>query len=585
MKKRTLLPLVLLFISVEIAFSQIGINATNTPPATNAMLDISSTTKGLLIPRMTTDQRNLLTATEGLTVYDTDTKGYWFYNGTSWQNMSGSGGGSSKWLSTANDISNINSGNVGIGIATPLGYGHGGTNKIVEIKNNDTGSNAQSQIILSTAGTSGSMGGLTWAAPNMPGAEKRAGLIANLFQTANESRMAFFSRTEAGNLTEKLSIRGNGNVGIGTTAPGFPLNFSNSLGDKISLYGNSGAHYGFGIQGGLFQIHSDAAGANIAFGHGSSGSFTERMRIINNGTDGMILSGRLLIKNGSVPVDPNQTPGVWLYRADNTNLLGFMGTQNNQNVGFYGGPANGGWGFTYDAVNSRVGIGTSNPNAPLGFPPSLGKKITLYPGATGDAGFGMAGNRLQIYADNQAADVAIGYDAAGTFNERFAVKPSGALAVNGNTGALNNVLTSGGGGSPQWQPLSNFVKPAAMAEVTYVLSPFLVQIPGASFQITVPQTGKLVIWVNTNSSLICVNPLAPCPFIWILKTYLNNTDVETNYMQPQSNLSETNNSASLGPLVLNVNAGTYTISYGARLTSLAAPPTIKISAYAQFIAD
>jgi hypothetical protein len=365
-----------------------------------------------------------------------------------------------------------------------------------------------------------------------------------------------------------------------------------------------------------------------------------------------------------------------------------MGTQNNQNIGFYGGPANGGWGFTYDAVNSRVGIGTStptsslnvngqitvdqknfggygglllkgnvpgsnypniaftiknnaatptdvvaamvqgdlvnnaagaetidltfltsktglgglserlriknngnigigttNPNAPLGFPPSLGKKITLYPGATGDAGFGIAGNRLQIYADNAAADVAIGYDAAGTFNERFAVKPSGALAVNGNTGALNNVLTSGGGGSPQWQPISNFVKPAAMAEVTYVLTASPVQIPGASFQISVPLAGKLVIWVNTNSSLICVNPLAPCDFAWILKTYLNDTDVETNYIQPQTQLIETNYSTSLGPLVLNVNAGTYTISYNAKLKSIAAPPTIKISAYAQFIAD
>lgn len=478
------------------------------------------------------------------------------------------------------------------------------------------------------------------------------------------------------------------NVGIGTNTPGFPLNFSNSIGNKISLYGNTGFHYGFGVQSGLLQMYSDAAAANIAFGFGSSLSFTERARIINSGTDGMILNGRLHIKNGSSPVDVNQTPGVWLYRADNTNLLGFMGTQNNQNIGFFGGTANGGWGFTYDAINGRVGIGTStptsslnvngqitvdqknfggygglllkgnvpgnnypniaftitntgrtptdvvaamvqgdlinntvgaetidltfltsnkglgglseklrirsngnigigtsNPNAPLGFPPSLGKKITLYPGTTGDAGFGIAGNRLQIYADNPAADVAIGYDAAGTFNERFAVKPSGAIAVNGSTGALNNVLTSGGGGSPQWQPLGNFIKPAAMAEVTYVLSPLLVRIPGASFQITVPLAGKLVIWVNTNSSLICINPLAPCPFVWFLKTYLNNSDVETNYMQPQTNLIQTNNSTSLGPLVLNVNAGTYTISFGARLQSLAAPPTIKISAYAQFIAD
>ena len=35
----------------------------------------------------------------------------------------------------------------------------------------------------------------------------------------------------------------------------------------------------------------------------------------------------------------------------------------------------------------NVGIHNSNPNAPLAFPAFLGKKITLYPGATGDVGF------------------------------------------------------------------------------------------------------------------------------------------------------------------------------------------------------
>ena len=241
------------------------------------------------------------------------------------------------------------------------------------------------------------------------------------------------------------------NVGIGTATPGFPLNFASTLGNKISLFGNTGNHYGFGIQSGLLQIYSDASAANIAFGYGSSTSFNERMRIINNGIDGMILNGRLHIKNGSDPVNPSLTGGVWLYKSDNSGQLSFMGTQNNQNVGFFGGPANGGWGFVYDAVNSRVGIGISNPNAPLTFAPSLGKKITLYPGATGDVGFGVAGNRLQIYSDNPFADVAFGYDAAGVFNERFAVKPNGALAVVGNTGNPGQILMSNGaGGAATW---------------------------------------------------------------------------------------------------------------------------------------
>jgi hypothetical protein len=78
-----------------------------------------------------------------------------------------------------------------------------------------------------------------------------------------------------------ISLNG-GNVGIGTATPGFPLNFANVLGDKISLFGNSGNNYGFGVQGSLFQIHSDVSTADIAFGYGSSSAMTETMRIKNS---------------------------------------------------------------------------------------------------------------------------------------------------------------------------------------------------------------------------------------------------------------------------------------------------------------
>ncbi len=78
-----------------------------------------------------------------------------------------------------------------------------------------------------------------------------------------------------------------GNVGIGTTTPGLPLTFANTLGDKLSLYGQSGNHYGFGIQSALLQIHGDASNSDIAFGYGTSAAFTERMRIKGNGNVGI----------------------------------------------------------------------------------------------------------------------------------------------------------------------------------------------------------------------------------------------------------------------------------------------------------
>jgi hypothetical protein len=78
-----------------------------------------------------------------------------------------------------------------------------------------------------------------------------------------------------------------GNVGINTATPGFPLTFADDLGDKISLWGQSGNNYGFGIQSALLQIHTDTNGADIAFGYGPSGTFKETMRVKGNGKVGI----------------------------------------------------------------------------------------------------------------------------------------------------------------------------------------------------------------------------------------------------------------------------------------------------------
>mgnify|MGYP000415366254 CR=1 FL=1 len=65
-------------------YGQVGIGTT-TPDASSA-LDITSTTKGLLIPRMTETQRDAITsAATGLMIYQTDgTVGFYYYNGSSW---------------------------------------------------------------------------------------------------------------------------------------------------------------------------------------------------------------------------------------------------------------------------------------------------------------------------------------------------------------------------------------------------------------------------------------------------------------------------------------------------------------------
>ncbi|MFC7356487.1 hypothetical protein ACFQO1_02210 [Jejudonia soesokkakensis] len=87
MKKRALL-LILLLLTLPI-FAQVGIGTIDPDPS--AVLDIESTSGGLLTPRMTTAQRDAIETTassKGLLVFDTDENAFYFYDGLNWVELS-----------------------------------------------------------------------------------------------------------------------------------------------------------------------------------------------------------------------------------------------------------------------------------------------------------------------------------------------------------------------------------------------------------------------------------------------------------------------------------------------------------------
>jgi hypothetical protein len=87
MKNLLFLSSALLFSTVSVA-QNVAINGTGAAPAASAMLDISSTTKGLLAPRMTTAQRTAIAApATGLLVYDTTVGAFYYYDGAVWRLM------------------------------------------------------------------------------------------------------------------------------------------------------------------------------------------------------------------------------------------------------------------------------------------------------------------------------------------------------------------------------------------------------------------------------------------------------------------------------------------------------------------
>jgi len=85
---------ILLTESTDLFAQSVSINSTGAVPDVSAMLDISSTNAGILIPRMTEAERDNIDLTgspEGVLIYQTDgaVPGFYYYNGTDWQNLFG----------------------------------------------------------------------------------------------------------------------------------------------------------------------------------------------------------------------------------------------------------------------------------------------------------------------------------------------------------------------------------------------------------------------------------------------------------------------------------------------------------------
>jgi hypothetical protein len=188
---------------------------TYTSGQASAALDIKSTSKGLLIPRMTASQRTAISSpANGLMVYQTDaTAGFYYYNGSTWASIGG--GSSSQWTTKDTNIYYKN-GNIGIGVDTPK--------QRLEVVGNVKfsgaimpGNNAGTLGYVLTSG--GATGTPTWTDP--------ASYLTSGWQLAGNTvaspqKLGTLSYTDLPLITnnvEKMRILADGKIGIGTSAP------------------------------------------------------------------------------------------------------------------------------------------------------------------------------------------------------------------------------------------------------------------------------------------------------------------------------------------------------------------------------
>ncbi len=152
-------------------FSQnqnVSINNTGSMPDASAMLDVSATDKGILIPRMSSDERTAIAnPAKGLLVFDNTFSQFWFYNGAEWLALTGGGAADGGTLdeaynfggSGAGRIITIDNGQVEFQTGTnnvKIGY-TGASTAILEIASTEKGlliprmSSAQRNVISSPA--------------------------------------------------------------------------------------------------------------------------------------------------------------------------------------------------------------------------------------------------------------------------------------------------------------------------------------------------------------------------------------------------------------------------------------------------
>ncbi len=78
--------LLLIGMITQMDAQRVGIGTND--PDSSAILDITSSTKGVLIPRMSaTDRQNINDPAPGLMVFDTTTNAFYYFNGIGWQEM------------------------------------------------------------------------------------------------------------------------------------------------------------------------------------------------------------------------------------------------------------------------------------------------------------------------------------------------------------------------------------------------------------------------------------------------------------------------------------------------------------------
>jgi len=353
----------------------VSIHTDGTSADNSAMLDVKSSDRGILIPRVTLDDASttspISSPATGLLIYNengTEPIGFYHWDDSEWQKLFDANGDDKDWILSGNNMYSAVSGNVGVGTSTPAFNFHildGAPTLLIEASEE-----ADASLLFRDYQDASTQNfDITFSAAD-----------ENLYISSDETQAMTITPDATVMIHNEIEYVGNN--GNGSGANGMIQKNASAGRDELQFYAGGDAYTtnsnGAGMH--LYGNYDGEHAGNIAFLTGNSGAGNGRMIIAGGGGPGPLgrdlTDTRITIGNsiwnwvddeddvGLLNLkDPSGTPAIYIQGASSSEGEIAIANGESFNVGQWNGSS---FSSTLEIDGSGdVGIGTTTPTALL----------------------------------------------------------------------------------------------------------------------------------------------------------------------------------------------------------------------------